>query len=540
MNDPNQPAAAVHSRGGDDVPQPDLTAGGVPGQQRAGQPRLLEVDGLSRAFGETRALVSATLAVDAGEIHALVGENGSGKTTLIKILSGALRADAGQIAWDGGPVRVPSPRAAQALGISTVFQETLVASELSVRHNIFLGTDRMFSRGQSANEEYRLAAAALADLGLEGLDPDRPLWTLTLAERQIVTIARAIIRPWRLLVLDEATSALDASQRDRLFDYLRAARAQSRSVVFTSHRMDEVSVLADTVTVLRMGSTAGRTAMAETTPRQILSAMADPEKVTQALGDSRGRVRQAAAETGPAVLRATEVRLAPGASPVTISVHRGEILGLAGLEGQGQVEFAQALCGMDGHVGGTVEVADEAGRWRTIRRRGDARRGAIAYVPRDRKQEGLFFPLSILDNFGLALFGRLSVAGVIRRGAVRRQFSETAQRLRLTPHRSGALVGVLSGGNQQKVLLGRWLLVRPRILILDEPTRGVDVGAKAEIHQLISRLASQGTAVLMISSELPEILGVSHRIMVMHEGRVTGLLPREQADQVTIMSLAAR
>lgn len=482
---------------------------------------LLEVAALARSFGQTRALVSADLVLDRGEIHALVGENGSGKTTLIKILSGVLRPDDGAHRWRGEAVQFGSPRRAQAAGIATVFQETLVAPEMSVRDNIFIGMDGVFQRGASDSAEYAQCARVLLALGL-AVTLDRPLWGLSLAERQLVTIARAAIRPWQLLVLDEATSALDANQRDRLFDYLRRERAQGKAVLFTSHRMDEVAALADSVSVLRLGTTVMSSAMRDTSPRRILAEMANKEEA-DALAGRQVRSPRRRSDEGQLV-EVSRLQLRPDAQPISLAIGRGEILGLAGLEGQGQVEFAESLCGMHGHRRGSIDIAGQSGPRSSIRRPHDARRHGIAYVPRDRKQEGLFFPLSILDNFSLAMLPDFTRAGFIRRRAVRRRFAQEADRLRLPSHRWRELIGVLSGGNQQKVLLGRWLATEPRLLVLNDPLRGVDANTKEELYGLFRQLADAGMSIVLVSTEVLELLTLCDRIAVFHGGTINRVL----------------
>jgi ABC-type sugar transport system ATPase subunit len=512
------------------------TGGGA--KTRDTHPLLLEVRDLSYSFGETRALRAATLSIANGEIRALAGENGSGKTTLIKVLSGVLHPAAGELRWEGQPIRFSRPKDALRAGVATVFQETLIASELSVRHNIFMGSDGLFRRAHTTSAEYEQAERVLAELGLVNVDLDLPLWTLSLAERQLVTIARSIVRPWRLLVLDEATSALDAHQRDRLFDYLRAERAKGKSVLFTSHRMDEVSSLADSVAVLRLGGTVAQSRMADTSPRQILAQMAGAElqQAEAAVEARRQRSRAQRPETAVVRLQSIDLKLRRDSEPVSIGVAPGEILGLAGLEGQGQVEFAEAICGLGRHVSGQVTVLDAAGASHALRRSGDAKRHGVAYVPRDRKQEGLFFPLSILDNFGVSMFGELNTLGVIRRGAIKTRLAVERERLRLTPRRSADLVGVLSGGNQQKVLLGRWLATDPRVLVLNDPLRGVDANTKEELYAVFRDLADEGMAIVLVSTEIIELLTLSDRIAVFHGGEVHTVLTAEDATEGQVIA----
>jgi ribose transport system ATP-binding protein len=515
---------------------------------------LMDLRELAHSFGETRALQSASLAVAPGEAHALAGENGSGKTTLIKVISGIIRPGAGEMSWEGKPMRFSRPKDALRAGVATVFQETLIAPEQSVRDNVFMGADGLFKRQRSDAVEYEEARELLSRLGLGYVDLDAPLWSLSLAERQLVTIARSVIRPWRLLILDEATSALDARQRDRLFDYIRAERAQGKSILFTSHRMDEVEGLADSVTVLRLGTTVAQFRMADTSPREILAAMAgtDPNAAESEIlaamagSDVVGPTTGAAAGAGAArvashagdrqVLRTTDMRLRPGAEPISIGVAPGEILGLAGLEGQGQEDFARAISGLGGHVDGGIVVLDTSGAEHALRRRRDAKRYGVAYVPRDRKQDGLFFPLSILDNFGMAIYTDMNRLGILRGREIRSRFRDESARLHLSKQRSSQLVGSLSGGNQQKVLLGRWLAMNPRVMVLNDPLRGVDANTKSDLYAVFKDLVAAGMAIVLVSTEIAELVTLCDRVAVFHSGQVQATMSAGDASEARIIA----
>jgi ABC-type sugar transport system ATPase subunit len=510
----------------------------------------LDIRDLSRSFGETRALRSATLRVAAGEIHSLAGENGSGKSTLIKILSGVLRPDGGTLTWEGDVKQhLSSPAGAQAMGISTVFQETLFAPEMTVRDNIFLGTDRLFRYGRHKGAELEAGRQALSDLGLDGLDQDRPMWMLSLAERQLVTVARAIIRPWRLLVLDESTSALDAHQRDRLFDYLRDARSQGKSVLFTSHRMDEVLGLADRITVLRQGTTVATMAVAEASRRGILGHMSgradtagivSAEPVTrleadrQAAGQPGAPARAQAA--GTPVLRAAELTLRPSSRPISLQVRTGEILGLAGLEGQGQVEFVECVTGLRKPVSGELTAQGAGGQLQPVRHYSGANRLGIRYVPRDRRHEGLFAPLSVFDNFAITLWSDFNRFGVLRRQQARKRFGAFAESSRLVSASPARAISTLSGGNQQKILLGRWIAMRPRVLVVNDPLRGVDANTKEELYGLFRRLAADGVAIIYLSTEITELLTLTDQIAVFHEGSVVAMLPSQTSSDTDVVA----
>ncbi len=508
----------------------------------------LVIEGLSRSFGETRALNSASLRVRPGEIHSLVGENGSGKSTLIKILSGVLRPDSGTLTWEGNLLQLGSPSSAQGVSIATVFQETLIVPEMTVRENIYLGTDRLFRYGHRKSEERAGARQALTDLGLDGLDLDRPMWTLSLAERQLTTVARAMIRSWRLLILDEATSALDAQQRDRLFDYLRLARSQGKSVLFTSHRMDEVLGLADRITVLRQGATVATMPVSEASRRGILvhmSGRADAgdiaDGVAKAETGSRGRGEgpgegPGEGQQGQPILRIEELTLRAASKPISLDVRSGQILGVAGLEGQGQVEFVECLCGLRRPASGQLLTLGDGGGSRAVRGYRGANRLGIRYVPRDRRHEGLFGPMSVFDNFAVTLWSDLNRLGLLRRRQARTAFEDFSESSRLVSASPKRAISILSGGNQQKVLLGRWIAMRPRVLVVNDPLRGVDHNTKEELYKLFRRLAADGVAIVFLSTEIVELLTLTDQIAVFHEGSLVAMLPAEMSSDTDVVA----
>ena len=512
--------------------------------ESVGEASRLVIEGMSRSFGETRALTSASLRVCPGEIHSLAGENGSGKSTLIKILSGVLRPDAGTLTWEGDVRKhLGSPSSAQGLGIATVFQETLVAPEMTVRDNIYLGTDRLFRYGRRKGEEVAGARQALGDLGLDGLDLELPMWALSLAERQLTTIARAIIRPWRLLILDEATSALDAQHRDRLFDYLRLARSQGKSVLFTSHRMDEVLGLADHITVLRQGATVATMAVSEASRRGILGHMSGRADIIEVISAEPGPDRTARGDAGRRpdvpprpVLRVAGLTLRATSQPITLEIRAGEILGLAGLEGQGQVEFVECLAGLRRAASGHVQAIGEGGQARGVHSYRSANRLGIRYVPRDRRHEGLFGPLSVFDNFAVTLWSDFNRLGLLRRRVARKRFEEFTQSSRLVSASPGRPISVLSGGNQQKVLLGRWIAMRPRVLVVNDPLRGVDANTKEELYGLFRRLAADGVPIVFLSTEIVELLTLTDQIGVFHEGSLVAMLPTETSSDTDVVA----
>jgi ABC-type sugar transport system ATPase subunit len=521
------------------------SASGGPASSAAERGELLVTTAITRSYGNTRALVDASMVLAPGSVHALAGENGSGKSTLIKILSGIARPDGGSITWLGEQVLFRRPGEAQAAGIATVFQETLVVPELSVRANIFVGTDGVFRYGRSAKTEREDAVAVLRDLGLGNIDLERPLWSLTLAQRQLVTIARSIVRPWQLLVLDEGTSALDSDQRDQLFEYLGRCRDAGKSILFTSHRMDEIQSLADTVTVLRLGETVARLPIEEASPEKVLQLMAGRQAAEAALthhhgGEGTDGSQPVAAPRGASSPRKTiaavkDLVLQPSAPPVSLELVGGEILGLAGLEGQGQAEFSDVVSGLCAPLGGVFQMYDEQGREHPIHSERGARRWGVGHVPKDRKTEGLFFSLSVFDNLSISVVPKLNVGGFLRRGALKRTFAEYADMTRLKYGAASDGIGTLSGGNQQKVLLARVLATKPRLLVLNDSLRGVDQNTKREVYALLRQLADDGLAVVMLSTEIVELLTLSDRIAVFHDGGVSAILDGESARETDVV-----
>ncbi|HTW26821.1 MAG TPA: sugar ABC transporter ATP-binding protein [Acetobacteraceae bacterium] len=497
---------------------PMTRAPGMDATAAAAIPPLLEARGLRRSFGATIALDDVSLGLAGGEIHALIGENGSGKSTLIKMLSGIVRPDSGEIRCDGSPVRFADPQAARRAGIVTCFQETLVLEELSVRDNIVLGQDGVIRRCRGPAAEAALARAALAELGV-AIDLDRPLGRLKLAQRQLVTIARALAGPWRLLILDESTSALDVEERDRLFDALFRYRAAGRAILFVSHRMDEIARIADRTTVLRSGRSVATLAAAQADTPRLLALMSGPEEARAALGQATPS--PPTARSRGVVLRADGIVLRPRAAPIALDLSAGEILGLAGLEGHGQERFLDCIAGLAAPDRGTI-----TGGTTRVRSVVDAARAGIAFLPRDRKRDGIFAPLSVADNLTIARLGRFSRAGLIRRIRRLEAVRTAMARLRVRARGPEAAIDTLSGGNQQKVLLGRLLLTEPRVLALNDPMRGVDPGAKHDLYDELRALAATRIAVLLLSTELPELCLLCDRVAVFRDHAVVAVLDR--------------
>jgi ABC-type sugar transport system ATPase subunit len=480
---------------------------------------FVTLSGVSKAFAGVKVLKDVSFDVRAGEVHALLGENGAGKSTLIKILSGLYTPDGGTITVDGRQMKLTSPRDATAAGIATVYQELLLFPELSVAENIFLGHYPRTSSGVIDWSAVRGRARDLLDqLDTRELDVDTKVLTLSVAQRQRVEIAKALSRNAKILIMDEPTASLVEADVQRLMGIVRQLRERGVGIVYVSHRMPEIFALADRVTVLRDGAHVATRDIGEVDERQLVSLMVGRPidslfpKVEAAIGDTVLQV--------DGLNRGRQVR------DISFSLRKGEILGIAGLVGSGRTELALTLFGMTPATSGTV-VLD--GKPVAIRSPRQARDLGIAYVPEDRGLQGLVKPMAIRKNISMATIDRLSSGIFIRAAQEARRATEAVKRLGVRCRSIGQPVGELSGGNQQKVVIAKWLETSPKVLILDEPTRGVDVGAKAEIHTIMGELVKQGVAILMISSELPEVLGMSDRVLVMAGGRIMEELSREEA-----------
>jgi ABC-type sugar transport system ATPase subunit len=474
---------------------------------------------LSRSFGETRALRSCSVSFNAGEVHAIMGENGSGKSTFVKILSGVLAPDGGEIEIAGQQLsRVASPRAAQRLGVATVFQEVLVVRSQTVLENVWLGVDGEFRVRVSESQKRAEAAGLLRALTGEEFDLDQTVEALDLSAQQVCAIARSLIRRSRVLILDESTSALDVSTRDRLFGLIRARCESGVAVIFISHRMDEIGEIADRVTVLRSGSNVGTLTREEVSPHGLLRLMSGDQPVAETF--ERG-VRKI---DGRVVLRLDGVRLTHGSDVLETEIHAGEIIGVAGLEGHGQERFIRVLAGVDAPVDGAV-VRELGDRSVPIGSQAQAARLKVVYVPRDRKSEGLFEPLSIVDNFALPTSQQDATAGLLRERRRRRRLGEYVERLRIRLGSPRDQITTLSGGTQQKVLIARWLAMRPEVMVLNDPTRGVDLGTKRDIYRLLELLADSGVAVVVLSTEVEEHIALMDRVLVFREGGLFAEIP---------------
>ena len=491
-------------------------------------PPLVELRGIAKSYGGVRALDDVSFSIHRGAIHAVVGENGAGKSTVVKILTGVVQPEDGDVLIDGEAQRIGDPQTAHRAGIVAMFQEPTVFPDLTVAENVFAGRHRRTALRTVAWKAMRSEAARLLEeLGAD-FPSDTPVRGLGVADRQLLEIAKALSSSAQLLIMDEPTAALSPNEVENLFATARRLRDRGVAIVFISHRLEEVTAIADTVTVLRDG-------------RHIATRPADELSHGEIVRLMVGRSLDALfpkeeAEIGDVVFRASRLARRGVFSDVSFDLRRGEIVGLAGFVGSGRTEVARSIFGIDRLDSGELWIAGR--RFRPRSARAALRRG-LAYLPEDRLQQGLVQPMSVSANTSMAVLPQLTPVGFLqpwRERALARRFME---QLRIRATSPAQVVRSLSGGNQQKVVLSKWLAAEPRILILDEPTHGVDVGTKADVHRAISHLATQGWTILLISSELPEILGMSDRILVMREGRLVAELPRESATQELIIRAAS-
>ncbi|WP_344874155.1 sugar ABC transporter ATP-binding protein [Nonomuraea antimicrobica] len=495
-------------------------------------PPLLSLRNVSKSFGAVQALRDVRLDLRAGEVHGLVGENGAGKSTLVKILAGAHPADTGTLRAGGAELTFAGPADARAAGIAVIYQEPTLFPDLPVAENVFMGRQPLRSlRRIDAGAMHEGAAGLFARLGVR-LDPGRPARGLSIADQQLVEIAKALASDARILIMDEPTAALSGVEVERLFSVVRSLRDAGAAVLFISHRFDEIFALCHRITVMRDGRRVSTDPAADLTVDELVRRMVGREVSTLYPEPAQSTVDTAVGEPRLEVRGLTRHGVF---ADVGFAVRAGEIVALAGLVGAGRSEVARALFGIDRPDAGEVLLdgvrlppGDTAA----------AIAAGLALVPEDRRQQGLVMELSVARNATLTRRWSLSRLGLLLGGRERAAAREWAGRLRIKSARLTDPVSTLSGGNQQKVVLAKWLSTKPRVLVVDEPTRGIDVGTKAEVHRLLSELAGQGVAVLMISSELPEVLGLADRVLVMHEGRLVADLPRARADEESIMYAA--
>ncbi len=487
---------------------------------------ILKLENISKAFPGVKALDHVEFELFPGEVHALLGENGAGKSTLIKIMTGIYQPDSGQILLDGHPIKIGNSAQAQGYGIAAIYQEPLVFPDLNVAENIFIG-HRVKGAFVDWRKMYREADDILARLGVS-LDARSQARGLTLAQQQTVEIAKALSLNARVLIMDEPTASLSAHEVEQLFNLTRVLRERGVAILFISHRMDEIFEIADRVTVFRDGQQISSKPIAEITRDGVIQDM-----VGRKLESFFARNEH---EQGELMLSVRNLGKRGIFSDINFDIHRGEVLGFAGLVGAGRTDVGLALFGVEPADSGEIILK---GSQQQIRSPEQAQALGIAYVTEDRRQLGLTLPMSIAANISLpSLRKYLSAVGIIRRKAEQATAENYRQRLSIRTPSIWQEAGKLSGGNQQKVVLSKWLNTEPQLLILDEPTRGIDVGAKAEVHHIIDQLAGQGMGIMLISSDLPEVLAMSDRILVMREGQQMGIFNREEATQEVVINAA--
>ncbi|MFC4502712.1 MULTISPECIES: sugar ABC transporter ATP-binding protein [Streptomyces] len=496
----------------------------------APEPPLLSMSAITKSFPGVRALDGVDLDVQAGEVHCLLGQNGAGKSTLIKILAGAHQPDGGTIRWRGERVALPSPIAAMRLGIATIYQELDLMEHQSVAENVHLGHEPTAAGFVVRRKAAQASTAALLKrLGHPEIDPSRPVGELPAAQRQIVSMARALSHDVRLIVMDEPSAALDPDEVDNLFRIVGGLTADGVAVVYISHRLEEIRRIGDRVTVLKDGRGVAAGLPARTTPaREVIALMTgrDVEYVFPG--------RPAEAPAGESVLQVRGLARDVEFAPLDLDLRPGEIVGLAGLVGSGRSEILETIYGARKPSAGQVTVDGRKLRTGSVRA---AVRAGLGLAPEERKAQALLMLESVTRNVSVSSLSRFSRAGWIDRNAERAAARDSIRELSLRPDDPAVPVRTLSGGNQQKAVLARWLLRGCRVLLLDEPTRGVDVGARAELYAVIRRLADEGLAVLLVSSEVPEVLGLADRVLVLREGRVVHTAPAGELDEHRVLDL---
>ena len=501
----------------------DLDDGAVRGPDRS----LIRLDSVKKSFGSNLVLDGVDFELQPGEIHALCGENGAGKSTCLGLLYGLHQPSSGDIYRDGSKVRIDSPLHAQTLGIGCVFQELSLAGALSVAENIYAGRAPARLGVVDWAELRRRAQALLSEFGLD-IDVSRPVDSLPISSRQIVEIAKALSLNSRILLLDEPTSALAPDEVDALFDVLRRLTRKGIGIVYVSHHMSEIFRIADRVTVLRDGRRISTLPTSETSQEQVVAEMIG--------GAHPGEVRSADVNEGKEVLRLENFSDSNDFEDISFSVRAGEIVGLAGLMGARRSEIVRSIVGLQHGATGTLNFNGESIRFRSLR---DAMRAGIGFVPEERKTEGLFLDQSLSDNLVSASLSDHAVFGIMQPDSIRSASRSAIEAFSVKTSGIGERIGSLSGGNQQKIMLAKWLKRKPDLLIIEEPTKGVDVGAKFQIHTELLRCAAEGMAIIVVSSDFPELVSLSTRILVIHEGRLMGDIAAHDATEETLLQMAA-
>lgn len=487
----------------------------------------IEMRGIDKSFGSNQVLKQAGFTLESGEVHALMGENGAGKSTLMKILTGVYTKDAGTVLVDGKEVNYKNPQEAEKAGIVFIYQELNVMFDLTVEENLFMGKEIHGKFGICDKKVMqKKAQEALNILGVN-ISPKTVMAELSVGQQQMVEICKALMADAKVIIMDEPTAALTQSETAALFKVIESLRKKGVSMVYISHRMEEIFELCDRITVLRDGSYIGVKNIPETNMNEIVKMMIGRE-----IGE---RYPSRNVKIGKEVLKVKELTRKGTFHDVNFSVRAGEVLGVSGLMGAGRTEIMQAIFGNLSYESGTIEID---GKEVKISNPRQAMEHGIGFITEDRKTEGLMLDKSIRENISLCNLRRISKSSVISREAEKNMVAEAIKDLHIKCFGSYHECNNLSGGNQQKVVLAKWILTNPKILILDEPTRGVDIGAKKEIYSIINKLAAQGVAIIMVSSELPEVLGMSDNIMVVREGEVRGIISYEEANQERVMTLA--
>lgn len=499
--------------------------------------KLLDMKNISKTFGNVQALKGVSLDLYAGEVLALMGENGAGKSTLMNILSGSLQPTEGEIYLNGEKVVVPDPITAKKLGIAKIHQELQIVPELSVAENIFLGRWKTSAGPAVDFKAMKDEAKVYLNMLDVHVDPSKKLKDLRIGEQQLVEIAKAISLNSKIIVMDEPTSAISEKEAEKLFTIIRRLRGEGKGIIYITHRMEEIFKIADRLTVMRDGQYIGTVKAAETSKDEIIRMMVGRDMSEQYPKDPT--------EKGEVALEVKNLTYTPpmgsfrrSLKNISLKVRHGEVLGIAGLAGAGRSEFFECLAGV--HHGDTRGEIIIEGRPVTIKTPADAIRAGISFATEDRKGSGLVLQRSIGENMSLPLLKKFSSMFFMKHQEEKKVWQEQMEALRVKAPSYKTLASSLSGGNQQKVVLARWLMTHPKILLLDEPTRGIDVGAKAEIYQLINNLAKQGMAIIVVSSELPEVIGISDRIVTFCEGELTGEFMQEDATQEKLLQSATR
>ena len=472
---------------------------------------------IDKSFHGTHALSAVDFELLSGEVHVLLGENGAGKSTLVKILAGIHQRDGGDVSLRGNSVHIDSPAAAQRQGIQMIHQELNLVDDLSVAENLFIGWKLLSRGGLIRWRELRKRAGELLDSIEADIDPRAVVGTLSIAKRQMVEIARSLVHEPDILILDEPTATLTPNEAERLFELMERLRSHGVGLIFISHRLEEIFRIGNRVTVLRDGEMIGAKEIADTTPDELVQMMVG-RQVDQVFPKRES-------EPGATILKVENLSTGRNSDPISFDLRKGEILGIGGLVGSGRSRLVRTLLGLDG----------DHGHFDSVRA---ALRNQVAYAPEDRKREGLILNFEISENVSLSSLSAVFSGGIHRRAQEKRMAEDAIDKLNIACPGPNGIVENLSGGNQQKVVLGRLLAAKPDVLLLDEPTRGIDVGAKFEVYRIMSELADQGAAIIFISSELPELLGMSDRILVMHRGELAGTLTREEASDELVMQYA--